>query len=36
MAEEARKVEVLLLAENLPYWPFFQTEMCALDSDVFL
>lgn len=38
MTEEAQKVEVLLVAENLrmPYWSFFQTEMCALDSDMFL
>lgn len=36
--EEAHKVEVLLVAENLliPYWPFFQTEICALNSDLVL
>lgn len=36
--EEAHKVEVLLVAENLliPYWPFFQTEICALNSNLVL
>lgn len=38
MTEKAHKVEVLLVAENLriPYWPFFQIEMCALDLNVSL